>query len=644
MAPEVPLEARYPEAATVFHCTFDASWDANFDEWPDNWTRRRGPGFPHYVGIKLDPQSSPEGAGCLRVDLDGGAAVAYSPPVEIDPQCGYVLEGYLKTEGLDRDRAYFSITLLDSERQRLETFNSEKIRQTSGWQKFRLGPISLEPRRRAAGDRRAARAVGIAGRSEGDGPVRRRLAGPAAPARPEHHGRPKLLRPGGSRRGLLRRVGPGRSRGEPPRDVAAGGRRGARVGPGRSGSSSRPHPTPPRARRSGSRRFPGRDSTGFGPRCEGRRGLVLEREVTVAVFDAPQTPVDGEFGWTLPRGDRPLPLPVLTRLIRQAGIHWVKYPLWYDPERGKEQIEELITLGEQLGQQRIELVGLLNEPPSPPDADDDVYRRPVPAAERFASDPTAWYPMVEPVISRLAARVRWWQLGDDQDASFVDCPNLAGKLGQVKAELDRIGRDVNLGIGWGWLDAPPGRCRPTAEDALAIPGPIGRPADGGRRVGHLSRRNRPVRRTPLGGRRAVAARRLRGRGPGGRPRAADDRREDPRGRRRLLSRSVRRPVRADQRRRHARRVAVHLADGGPDARRGGVSRQSRVARREPQPALRPRRRGRNGRLEPGADRRGPLPGRGRAADRSVRPRRAARPAGRSPGDTRGAAAELRHGH
>ena len=142
VASDAPIEARYPEAVTVFHCTFDGSWDEDFDQWPDRWTRRRGQGFPHYVGIKIDRQPSPQGEECLRIELDGGAAAAYSPPIEVNPLFAYVLEGYLKPEGLNYDRAYFSVTLLDQQRQRLETFYSEKVRQTPGWQKLRLGPIS----------------------------------------------------------------------------------------------------------------------------------------------------------------------------------------------------------------------------------------------------------------------------------------------------------------------------------------------------------------------------------------------------------------------------------------------------------------------------------------------------------------------
>jgi len=88
---EPPLTQRYPQAIEVFHCNFDQSSDANFDGWPDGWTRRRLPGYPSYVKIKIQPilGDCPDFRGhhasmvgengtvplgqrqCLQVDLDG---------------------------------------------------------------------------------------------------------------------------------------------------------------------------------------------------------------------------------------------------------------------------------------------------------------------------------------------------------------------------------------------------------------------------------------------------------------------------------------------------------------------------------------------------------------------------------------------
>jgi len=592
VAPDPPIEARYPEAVTVFHCSFDGSWDEDFDQWPDRWTRRRGQGFPHYVSIKIDRQPSPQGEECLRIELDGGAAAAYSPPIEIDPLFGYVLEGYLKAEGLNYDRAYFSVTLLDQQRQRLETFYCEKVRQTPGWQKFRLGPISP-----ASDDARLA-VIGLHVQPEAPTGHRsgtmRSMVGVVTGAELWSHWSREDLKGvvcfadiwlGRLPRLALNTTGAynyfDQAEQVEVNCVASGlfdpeatprvsfqledvlGREVARVerpletlpaeiggDSSQAGSAERRVPWPSsrvpwpsllghaaiaggvdRDQALGTAKWPsllGRAATGGhaptsvgmaadwrvyyaadrhahasvgmapqfpqqkasvgmapqfpqqnligkttwqppvpGPgfyrvraTMQGRRGLVLRQELSLAVFDQQQVPSGGEFGWSLPRGDRPLPLPLLSRLVCQAGINWVKYPLWYDPQRGDEPIEDLITFGGQLGQQGIELVGLLPEPPVQPSVGaprpaDDASRRPLSAAEVFASDPKTWYPSLEPVMARMATRVRWWQLGDDRDTSFADCPNLAGKIARVKAELDRIGRDVNLGMGWRWIDELP---------------------------------------------------------------------------------------------------------------------------------------------------------------------------------------------
>ena len=465
-------------------------------------------GIPHYVGIKIDRQPSPQGDQCLRIELDGGAAAAYSSPIEINPLFAYVLEGYLQAEGLNYDRAYFSVTLLDQQRQRLETFYCEKVRQTPGWQKFRLGPISP-----ASDDARLA-IIGLhvqpgapTGHRSGRAPTgteaklwsrwSRSMVGVVAEAelwsREDLKGvvcfadiwlgrLPRLalnttgaynyfdqaeqvevncvasglVDPEATPRVTFQLedvLGRELVRVERPLEIPP-----AEIGEDSATAGSPEQPDAPIGKTTWRPPVPGPGFYRVRATMQGRRGLVLRQELSLAVFDQQQVPSGGEFGWTLPRGDQPLPLPLLSRLVCQAGINWVKYPLWYDPQRGDELIEDLITFGGQLGQQGIELVGLLAEPPHPGGTRqpaDDSSRSPLSAAEVFASDPKTWYPSLEPVMSRMATRVRWWQLGDDQDTSFVDCPNLAGKIARVKTELDRIGRDVNLGMGWRWIDELP---------------------------------------------------------------------------------------------------------------------------------------------------------------------------------------------
>lgn len=61
-----PLDERYPQAIEVFSCKFDETCDANFDAWPDGWTRRRGQGYPSYVKIKIQPISAAAEKSCAR--------------------------------------------------------------------------------------------------------------------------------------------------------------------------------------------------------------------------------------------------------------------------------------------------------------------------------------------------------------------------------------------------------------------------------------------------------------------------------------------------------------------------------------------------------------------------------------------------
>src|SRR5687767_11362989 len=79
-----PIDGRYPQAVEIYSCGFEQGTDRNFDGWPDDWTRRRGPKYPHYLSIQVSQESVPEGQQCLRMTLDGGAAQVQSPPIPIE--------------------------------------------------------------------------------------------------------------------------------------------------------------------------------------------------------------------------------------------------------------------------------------------------------------------------------------------------------------------------------------------------------------------------------------------------------------------------------------------------------------------------------------------------------------------------------
>ncbi|MBN1909366.1 MAG: hypothetical protein JW818_06485 [Pirellulales bacterium] len=463
---DVPLDVRYPGAKTVFECTFNPSWDDNFDEWPDGWTRRRGPGFPHYVSIKVRKEPSAVDDHCLRIDLDGGGAVAFSPPISVQWLYSYVLEGAIKTEGLDNDRAYFSLTFLDDKRRRLVSYRTTPVRHTDGWAKFRLGPVTppekevtsviiglhLQPQKRP--DLRGAamfsdlwlgrlprmslstskahnvftqdekvhvvcNASGFSQRNpqiefqleDATGHVlaksRRRLPAHRITAS-ENWSMDKFLDDPSGQAGELRW--------RPPIQ----------------------HPGFYRVR----------------AKLAGSEGPTCTRELTLALIESHNMPPGGEFGWSIPNGAGPLPLPLLGRLAGEMGINWIKYPLWFGEQSSEESVDELMQFSERLSTEGIELIGILDNPPP------EIRTRfgagnLFEAADIFTASPKVWYPSLAAVLARLSTRVGWWQLGSDRDTSFVGCLNLNNRLIEIKTEMDRIGQDVNLGVSWNWIDELP---------------------------------------------------------------------------------------------------------------------------------------------------------------------------------------------
>src|ERR1043165_6796637 len=92
------------QSVEVFRCEFDEAADANFDLWPDGWTRMRGPGYPQYLKIGIMETPAADGAKereqhCLRIKLDGGAALVSTPPAAVAPGFSYVVEANAKTSG-----------------------------------------------------------------------------------------------------------------------------------------------------------------------------------------------------------------------------------------------------------------------------------------------------------------------------------------------------------------------------------------------------------------------------------------------------------------------------------------------------------------------------------------------------------------
>src|SRR5262249_41911210 len=122
----------------------------------------------------------------------------------------------------------------------------------------------------------------------------------------------------------------------------------------------------------------------------------LDRRMVDLVVVPPlpvQMPRRGEFGWTLPDGDRPLSFQDLSWLLPKVGINWVKLPLWYDannPRRG----DELIRFVELLGATNIDVVGIIDKPPNQANPTGRPHR-PSSIAEVLSQDYPTWAAALE---------------------------------------------------------------------------------------------------------------------------------------------------------------------------------------------------------------------------------------------------------
>lgn len=470
-----PTEARDPYAVEVFRCDFGTQWDVNFDRWPDGWTRRRGEGFPHFVEVNIVADRSDSERRQLEVELDGGGAAIYSPVIDIRPTFTYVLEGRIKTAGLQRTRAWLSITMLDAQRRRLDTFHSRRIGGTSDWNAIRMGPVaSAHPNARYAvlglhlepvdgqdltgrawfADVWLGRLPRLALGSNAslnlhDDPdaveIRCEITGVSDP-----QWRLNLSLQDWSGEVIdsdVRKLDA-----EPEEQIEA-----------HSQDEAVDDPQAPESYRATVQWQPRIPRNGYYTveiAVEGAHGNVMRRNLSLAVFEpSAPAPGPGEFGWTLPSGDHPLPLPTLAQLLGQVGIHWVKFPLWYE-SADEARVNDLVWFTERLRTQGIGTIGLLHNPPL------SVKERfgsaaSLSAAEIFTTPPEVWYPSLETVLLRLSLSVRQWQLGLDDDHSLAGLTDLERRLGELKQLLDEVGHDVQLGFGWDWLYELPGGRSPT---------------------------------------------------------------------------------------------------------------------------------------------------------------------------------------
>ena len=457
------------QAQEVRRWDFEDTDDKNYDRWPDDWTRRRGKGYPQYLNVEIakherlrenSQQTSSDPQHALRMELDGGAALVYSPLVEISPLFSYVLNGYLKTDGLTHDVAYAAVMFYDKDRQLLETLESVHHTQARGWTGFQIGPATPASDR----VRWAVIALHLAPTTKAD------LTGSAMFDDLVFAKLPRVSVSTLSRNNIFTH----------PSDVEITCQVSGISAPdpkvrfeledidGKVLATQETAMTPDAPDATSARAFSG-SATWRPPISEYGfyRVLVSMSDQTsdpmatnIAVIQPLPKSKQGEFGWTLPRGDDPVALKDLVTLLEDVGIHWVKFPVWYgDEEKGRA--DELAWFAERMSARKINLVGMLDQPPkSVRELFGDQSKLPVVPVASIFVEPEVWHPAVDPVMTRLSLKVQWWQLGGDRDTSFVNFPNLEETLGAIRKDFNRFGQQLQVGIPWRSIDETPLAKRP----------------------------------------------------------------------------------------------------------------------------------------------------------------------------------------
>ncbi|HJQ79113.1 MAG TPA: hypothetical protein VJ828_04115 [Lacipirellulaceae bacterium] len=466
-------EERAADAVSVFHCRFNEEWDMNFDHWPDRWVRQTGVEFPHYVRIGIQDDETAVGKKCLRLELDGAAAAVSSPPIRVMSRFSYDFEARLKNEGLKHSVVVITLEFSDTNGRVLQTCRSKPFSTTKGWEQVRFEHVELTDK---AIDRVVAR-LEVVRSNKGD------LHGRVSLADISLARLPRITVSSDSPYNVyddlkkvvvrcelsgIRESNPeiyfqlfdkndkeleshherlnGRQIVDEAQQTAAltdGVDKGL---VGYEGTAEwRPNIPDYGFYRVVVKMVSPQASDGDG---DSERNLD-SREVWLAVVPPLPMPRGGEFGWTLPDADKPLSFQDLSRLLPQVGINWVKVPVWFDadnPRRG----DELIRFVELLGASNIEAIGIIDRPP----ANYELSPRTgvnLPVADLLSEDTSAtWSASLEPVMTRLSLRVRWWQLGREYDTSFAGIVGLPQRINDLRTLLFRFGQDVKLGMSWEW--------------------------------------------------------------------------------------------------------------------------------------------------------------------------------------------------
>ena len=458
----------FSAATDVLKFTFDEKEDREPDGQPDDWYRRRGPGFPFFVDADIvDDHGHIEAEEehddhSLHVAINGGRFAMYSPfqnaEAHIDPAFNYVFSGYVRTERLINDAAVLSVSFLNARRQRLQRFVTKPVTGTHReWVRVQIGPIEPHP---------DATFVVI-----GCHIVHGELQDITGHVWFDDLWLGKLPR--------LKLLNTVRTRYLTPNDainieaLVSGLELDSDFTLKQSvsdvfGNIIEKDKWDLTIKKKDVIRSEDRVRTIKWPIPPQERGCYLLRthleregrvmlltETAIAVIDPADPQPGGEFGWSMPTGVGYLTNDELAFVAGEAGINWLKLPLWKSMhDQGEMTPIQTSELLEKLSDRSISTVGMFANPPDALRA--QFARNWSGVSEVFTLPSEIWLPSIEPVLARYGSAVDRWQLGGEDDYSFQGITGIDRKVGIIKRQFDRIGRNSQIGIQWPHpADVPP---------------------------------------------------------------------------------------------------------------------------------------------------------------------------------------------
>ncbi len=455
----------FQDAEPFLKYSFNTDDDRDYDDRPDNWSRRTGARFPDYVETSIDwahgwSADGEAGGQSMRFSVSGAPAILYSPPTSIDAFHSYLFQGYVRTEGLENSAAIISISFLDDNRRRIQRYLTQPVTGTHiKWVQVRTSEMTPHPDARfvVIGCHLVeGRQIDVKGNVWFDELVLAQLPRMTLESNfqrqfVQRQATIKItttlngLDPSAKYRLQLELVDSGNA-------VIEHAEREVTFAPPPAPDGAKKSSTLTAANKVEEWNLGSKNYGFYRVRAvlERDQRALLERHASFAVLDlVERAETHGEFGWVVPYGSSSLDPEYLTEVATESGINWVKCPVWNSAHAEDAAPSANITrLFNLLVRRGINPVGQLSD--APPALRRQFRRDWGGVGDVFTQNHDFWGRWLDPVAARYASYVQYWQLGDDSDNSLTRTSSLPELLKTIKQDFDRVGSDTRIGVPWEW--------------------------------------------------------------------------------------------------------------------------------------------------------------------------------------------------